>query len=112
MITHRKIVFLAAVTAFALSCSLAGAGELVRFQDGRYLEVEGHQVHGDAVKLFLANRSVMVLPLERVDFIRSGRVVLYAASENRIASPADLQAVVGTERRRYPENVTRKRGRS
>lgn len=110
MTTHRKIVFLAVVSALALTCSMAGAGELVRFQDGRYLEVEGHQVHGDAVKLFMANRSVMVLPLARVDSIRSGQVVLYAASDNRLASSADLQAVVGKERRRYLEDVARKRG--
>ena len=112
MNTNRKIACLAITAALALTCTLAGGGEVVRFQDGRYLEVEGHQVRGDAVKLILANQSALIMPLERVDSIRSGRVVLYAAATS-VARPAtDLQAVVRELRPAPTEATNRKRGRS
>lgn len=112
MTTNRKIACLALITALALSCSLAGAGEVVRFQDGRYLKVEGHQVHGEAVKLMMANQSIIVLPLERVDSIRSGGVMIYNAA-GRINMPAEqLQAVVREPRTENAEPANRKRGQS
>ena len=87
-----------------------GAGEVVRFQDGRYLKVEGHQVHGEAVKLMMANRSVLVLPLNRIDTIRSGDVVVYAAGISWTTSPQELQAVALKPRRNLPETPDRERG--
>ncbi len=112
MTTHRKIACLVLITALALSCSLAAAGELVRFQDGRYLKVEGHQIHGEAVKLMMANQSILVLPLDRVDSIRSGPVVIYTAAGRQTMSAEDLQAVVREPCLEYPEPANRKRGQS
>jgi hypothetical protein len=83
----------------------------VRFQDGRYLKVEGHQFHGEAVKLMMANRSVLVLPLDRIDSIRSGRVTVYAAGVETPEAAQELQAVA---RKRqpplYPEPLAKERG--
>ncbi|MBD3868986.1 MAG: hypothetical protein IFK94_12740 [Acidobacteria bacterium] len=110
MKTNRKIACLALTAALALTCTMAGAGEVVRFQDGRYLKVEGHQVHGEAVKLMMANRSVLVLPLNRIDTIRSGDVVVYAAGISWTTSPQELQAVALKPRRNLPETPDRERG--
>jgi hypothetical protein len=106
MNAKRTIACLALTTALALTCALAG-GEVVRFQDGRYLKVEGHQFHGEAVKLMMANQSVLVLPLDRIDSIRSGKVTVYTAGITKPA-PQELQAVA---RKRQPP-VDGKRGRS
>ena len=112
MKTNRKIACLAITAALALTCSLAGDTEVVRFQDGRYLEVEGHQVHGDAVKLIMANQSALVMPLARIDSIRSGSVVLYAAVAPVTKPATDLQAVARELRPVHTETFNRKRGRS
>jgi hypothetical protein len=104
MKTLRPFTFLAVAAVLALSSTLAGAEEVVRFQDGRYMKVEGHQVSGEVVKLNLANSSSMVLPLDRVDSIRSGRVVVYSAPAE------DLQTVVRERRPEYLPSENRKRG--
>ena len=104
MKTDRTFTFLAVVAVLAFSCTLAGAEEVVRFQDGRYMKVEGHQVFGEVVKLNLANNSSMVLPLDRVDSIRSGRVVVYSAPAK------DQQTVVRERRPEYSQSENRKRG--
>ena len=109
MKTNRIMTCLALTAALAVGWTLAGAGEVVRFQDGRYLKVEGHQVHGDAVKLMMANQSIIVLPLARIDSIRNGHVLVYAANRSRMTSTQELQATVRKTRPEYPESVERKR---
>ena len=104
MKTDRTFTFLAVVAVLAFSCTLAGAEEVVRFQDGRYMKVEGHQVSGEVVKLNLANSSSMVLPLDRVDSIRSGRVVVYSAPVE------NLQTVVRERRSENSLSGSGKRG--
>ena len=112
MKTNRKTACLALATALALSCTLAGAGEVVRFQDGRYLKVEGHQIHGDAVKLMMENRSTMILPRNRIESIRSGQVTVFPATDSHGTAAEQFQAVVRELRPEYPEPGSRKRGRS
>ncbi len=102
MKTDRTFTVLAVVAVLALSCTLAGAEEVVRFQDGRYMKVEGHQVSGEAITLNLENNSSMVLPLDRIDTIRSGQAVVYPVK--------DLQTMVRDRRQEYPESGNRRRG--
>lgn len=71
-----KPVRVAALLTTVLLSPLAFAGEVVEFTDGRYLEVESHQVIDDAMRLNVSGSSYLVFPLSQVDRIeRGGREV-------------------------------------
>ena len=71
----RAVILLACIASLAAPL-FAASGEVVKFTDGRYLEVEGHEFVGEAIKLILENRSVLIVPADRVDVIfRNGERV-------------------------------------
>lgn len=76
--TVARILAAAAIVASAaLIVPHASAGELVRFVDGRYLEIEEHAVHGEAIRLTVAGGGVLVFAADRVEWIeRAGLRIL------------------------------------
>jgi hypothetical protein len=104
MKTYRRSVCLAVAALLAFSCSVAGSEEVVRFQDGRYMKVEGHELLGKAVKLNLDNDSLVVLPLDRIDTIRSAGQLIYSADS------VEPQGKIGEQQPERPEPVDEKRG--
>ena len=64
----RAVCLLTLIVALAAPL-FAASGEVVKFTDGRYLEVESHEFVGEAIKLIMENRSVLILPADRVDVI-------------------------------------------
>ena len=73
-----RILAATAIVAFAALTATDGvAGELVRFVDGRYLEIEEHAVYGEAIRLTVETGGVLVFAADRVEWIeRAGLRVL------------------------------------
>ena len=65
----RILAAAAIVTCAAWAVTDVSAGELVRFVDGRYLEIEEHAVHGEAIRLTVAGGGVLVFAADRVEWI-------------------------------------------
>jgi len=73
----RTLTAVAIVACVAPIVTDASAGELVRFVDGRYLEIEEHAVHGQAIRLTVAGGGVLVFAADRVEWIeRAGLRIL------------------------------------
>jgi len=71
----------ALVVAAVASVAPVSAGELVRFQDGRYLEVERHEVRGDAVRLILAPGAVVACSTSQVEWIERAGLRVWGDSD-------------------------------
>jgi hypothetical protein len=68
----RVLAATTVVLLAALFATVATAGELVRFVDGRYLEIESHAVHGQAIRLTVGSGGVLVFAADRVEWIERG----------------------------------------
>ena len=67
---------LGVIAGFLLLSTLASAEEVVRFQDGRYLEVSAHSTENRAIRVKFQGGSFILFPARRVDIIdRDGRIV-------------------------------------
>ncbi len=63
--------------AIATAFASASAGEVVRFVDGRYLEVESHAVEGNTLKLVVKPGGEIRMPVSRVEQIRRDDEVVF-----------------------------------
>ena len=68
----RGVAAAAAVLLAVLLATGASAGELVRFVDGRYLEIDSHVVQGEAIRLTVESGGVLVFAADRVEWIERG----------------------------------------
>ena len=53
------------------------AGEVVRFVDGRYLEIKSHEIDRSMIRLNLRSDSYLIVPVNGVETIERGGLVVY-----------------------------------
>ena len=80
----RKCCCLLLVIGFFAVSADAAAAELVRFVDGRYLEIVSHTVKGKWITLNLKAGSTVGLPAGRVEKIEKGGLVVFPAITDKI----------------------------
>lgn len=99
----------------AAACALAptiSAGDVVQFQDGRFVRVEHHEIHGAYAKLDFGNGTLW-MPRERIEHISRAGLVVYGERTDRpreIYARADRdrprrRSVRAPETTRVPETV-------
>lgn len=80
---NRIVLSVVALVAIASAVQPASAAEVVRFTDGRYLEVAAHEIHGKGIRLTVERGGVIVLPLAQVEKIERGGLVVFHVDDER-----------------------------
>jgi len=74
MRSYRNV--LAVIVCLQAAAPFALAGDVVEFADGRYLEIQRHELHGESVRLELQSGAWLEIPASQIDSIeRRGRVI-------------------------------------
>lgn len=116
---HRTLLRVVFMIALAVAMHSASAAEVVRFTDGRYLEVTSHEIHGEGIRLTLDRGGVIVLPLGQVEKIERGGLVVFrtdpdrpAPSDRREEEPEPAVAVARLEATEASDRAPRAAGRT
>ena len=88
----RKLSLILTVTAILALPSSAMAKDVVQFQDGRYLEIERYTVNGDVIRLVLGGKSIVAFPVDRIEKIARGGLVVFRPANAEQTAGEDTAA--------------------